>query len=305
MIKKIVKILSKRISVGIVAALLFVVAALVYSLGYSMAMNKFNSIVGYTQEKQRMYSKLSEVDYNIRDEYIGNIDEDKLFNGTCSGYMKGLTDSNCKFLSAADYKSYMNEQENLPGDVGSKFLSANTAVISCPCLGKKFSENFVSTLNNLISQGVKDVIIDLRNSSKGVEYELFQACEYISPKGDLIKTLDSEGKEEVVCRSSSDAAQINSIAVLVNDKTSGLAEVFASVLKDSCGAKLVGVDTAGSAVKNKVVNLSDDSVIVFPSAFYLTSSGKKFFKNGIVPDIKIANKSADEDLQLNQAIGAL
>ena len=54
------KILSKKVSVGITVAALFIVAALVYSLGYNMAMRKFDDIVGYTQEKQKMKMKQQE-----------------------------------------------------------------------------------------------------------------------------------------------------------------------------------------------------------------------------------------------------
>ena len=92
---------------------------------------------------------------------------------------------------------------------------------------------------------------------------------------------------------------------MVNDETSGFAEVFASALKDSCGAKIVGVETAGNAVRTKAVNLSDDSVIIFPDAFYVTSSGKKIFKKGLHPDTNVVNKSNSEDTQMQEAVSVL
>lgn len=298
------KILSKKVSVGITVTALFVVAALVYSLGYNMAMRKFNDIVGYTQEKQKMYSKLSEVDYNIRDGYIGNIDEDKLFDSTCVGYIKGLSDSNAKFLNSADYKSYKTEQESLSGDVEVTPLENNTVAIRCTSLGKNFSGNFIATLNNLMSEGVRGIVLDLRGTSSGSEQELINLSEYLAGKGDVIYTLDANNNKEVLCSSSSDAVNVKFV-VLVDDKTSGFAEVLASVLKDSCSAKTVGVETAGNAVRTKTVNLSDDSVIIFPDAFYVTASGKKIFKKGIQPDINVVNKVTGEDSQMKQAISAL
>ena len=298
------KFLNKKVSVAVMLASLFVVAALVYSLGYRMAMDKFNSIVGYTQEKQKMYSKISEVDYNIRNDYIGTIDEDKLFDGTCGGYIKGLNDSNCKFLSSGDYKSYKNEQENLPGDVSSKISNENIGIISCPCMGRGFSNSFISSWEKLVAEGVKGVVIDLRNTSKGIEQETFSTLEYMAGEGDVVQTVDAEGNKEVVCKGNSNSLPVG-VVILVNDKTSGLAEVFASALRDTRKAKLIGLETAGNAVRNKVVNLSDDSVIVFPDAFYVTTSGEKFFKNGIKPDLNIVNKLGDEDLQMREAIAVL
>ncbi len=298
------KILSKKVSVSITVAALFIVAALVYSLGYNMAMRKFNSIVGYAQEKQKMYSKLSEVDYNIRDGYIGKIDEDKLLDATCMGYIKGLGDSNAKFLSSADYKSYKSEQESISGDLEISSTENNFASIRCSSLGKNFSANFVTALNNLISEGVRGIVVDLRNCSKGSEQEIVASMQHIAPKGDIIYTLDANDKKDVICSTSSGGTSVKFV-VLVNDETSGFAEVFALALKDSCGAKIVGVETAGNAVRTKAVNLSDDSVVIFPDAFYMTASGKKIFKKGLEPDVNVVNNSADEDLQMKEAISAL
>lgn len=298
------RILSKKVSVGITASALFLVAALVYSFGYHMAMRKFNSIVGYTQEKQKMYSKLSEVDYNIRDGYIGKIDEEKLFDATCTGYIKGLGDSNAKFLSSADYKSYKTEQENLSGDVEVIRPENDMAVIKCSSLGKNFSGNFITSLNNLISEGVRGAVVDLRNCSRGDEQELITVMQQLAPKGDIIYTLDANNSKDVLCTTSSNGTSIKFVA-LVNDETSGVAEVFASAIKDSCAGKVVGVETAGNAVRTKAVNLSDDSVIIFPDAFYVTAGGKKMFKKGIQPDINAVNKSNNEDLQMREAISAL
>lgn len=298
------KIFDKKISLGITIAALFVVAALVYSLGYNMAMRKFNSIVGYAQEKQKMYSQLSEVDYNVRESYIGEIDEDKLFDATCVGYIKGLSDSNAKFLSSADYKAYKSEQESLSGDVETGALENGTAVIRCKSLGKGFADSFITALNNLTSEGVRGVVVDLRGCSKGTEQELVTVSQYVADKGDVIYTLDANNNKQVLCSSSSDKPNVKFV-VLVNDETSGFAEVFASVLKDSCGAKIIGVETAGNAVRSRAVNLSDGSVIIFPDAFYVTASGKKIFKKGLQPDANVVNKSSDEDLQIKEAVSSL
>lgn len=298
------KFFNKKVPMAVVLAAIFVVAALVYSLGYRMAMNKFNSIVGYTQEKQKMYSKISEVDYNIRNGYIGTIDEDKLFDGTCGGYIRGLSDSNCKFLSSGDYKSYKSEQENLPGDVSSKISNENVGILSCPCMGRGFSNSFISAWEKLVAEGVKGIVIDFRNTSKGDEREAFSALEYMAGEGDVVQVIDVEGNKEVVCKGNSGSLPVG-IVILVNDKTSGLAEVFASALRDTRKTKIIGLETAGNAVRNKAVNLSDDSVIVFPDAFYVTKSGEKFFKSGIKPDLNIVNKLGDDDLQMREAIAVM
>ena len=51
------KIMNKKISLLAVIVLMFVVGAVVYSLGYRMAMNKFNNVISYNQEKQKIISE--------------------------------------------------------------------------------------------------------------------------------------------------------------------------------------------------------------------------------------------------------
>lgn len=291
---KLKSIFDKKISVGIFLACLFVVAALVYSLGYRIAMKKFNDIVSYTQEKQKMYSKLSEVDYNMRESYIGEMNDDKLIDGACSGYIKSVNDENCKFLSAADYKSYKSEIENLPGDVNVQVLDGSLALIQCDRFGTGFSSNFIDALNNLISDGLRKIVVDLRGVSKGIEGEVFKTLEYIIAEGDIVEAVNSSGESEVVCSSSGSGVSVEFV-VLTDKKTSGLAEVFTEALKNFCGAKHVGGTTAGNAVREKSVVFSDDSAMIMPDAFYVISGGQKFFKHGVMPDIDISGKSLSED----------
>lgn len=292
-------IFSKKVPVGIFLACLFVTAALVYSLGHRMAMKKFNDIVSYTQEKQKMYSKLSEVDYNIRESYIGEIDDDKLIDGACSGYINGVNDQNCRFLSAADYKSYKDEIENLSGDVSVQVLDDDVAVVKCGHLGVGFFENFIDALNSLISSNMQKIAVDLRGVSGGVEEEVFKVLEYIAPEGDIVKTVDSSGKSEVVC-SSSEKGVFAKFVVLTDKKTSGLAEVFTEALKNFCEAKHVGMTTAGNAVRGKSVVFSDNSAMIIPDAFYVVSGEKKFFKHGVMPDVDISVESLSEDELLEE-----
>ncbi len=303
MMKRITKLMNKKVSLKIFISSIFMVSALIYFLGYNLAMNKFNSVISYNQEKQKMYSKLSEVDYNIRDEYIGTIDEDKLYDGVCSGYIKGIDDSNCRFMTSADYKSYFDEQESLIGDVSYEIAGENTAFIKCPCLGKNFSSSFINCFNSAKSDGADSVLIDLRNTSNGTEIEVMKVLEYICPSGDIVKCVRSNGEEEVICKSTSSGSPLK-IAVLVNDKTSGLAEVFASGLRDCCKSKIIGSTTAGNCVKIKTVKLSDDSVVIYPEAFYVTPGGNKLLKQGLKCDVNIES-GADDDTYISQAVNEL
>ena len=100
--------MSKKISLGAGIALVAVTAAVTVSLTYNYAMSNFNSKVADVNERQAMYTKLSEIDQKTRQEFIGEIDETTLMDGICAGYVAGLSDSQAKYLSAENYKLYQN-----------------------------------------------------------------------------------------------------------------------------------------------------------------------------------------------------
>ena len=67
--------MSKKLSWGVMIALIAITAAVTVSLTYVYAMNSFNSKVADVNERQAMYTKLSEMDQKARQDYIGTINE--------------------------------------------------------------------------------------------------------------------------------------------------------------------------------------------------------------------------------------
>ena len=100
--------MAKKVSVGAAISLSAIVAAIAVSLTYVYAMDKFNTKIADVNQRQSMYTKLSEIDQKARQEYIGKIDETQLKDGICTGYIAGLSDPNGKYLSAEQYQSYLS-----------------------------------------------------------------------------------------------------------------------------------------------------------------------------------------------------
>lgn len=97
----------KKISLGACVALCAVTAAVTVSLTYMYAMDTFNERVADVNQRQAMYSKLSEIDQTIRQNFVGEIDETALTDGICTGYLAGLGDADAKYLTAEQYKAYV------------------------------------------------------------------------------------------------------------------------------------------------------------------------------------------------------
>ncbi len=100
--------MSKKLSLGAAVALVAVSAAVTVSLTYTYAMKNFNAKMADVNERQAMYTKLSEIDQKARQEYIGTINETALNDAISAGYLAGLGDSQAKYMSAEKYKAYLS-----------------------------------------------------------------------------------------------------------------------------------------------------------------------------------------------------
>lgn len=70
---------------------------------YVYAMHTFNSKVTDLNEKQRMFTKLYEVDSAVRENYKGSIDEETLRESLSSTYVKSVDNDNILYVPESDY----------------------------------------------------------------------------------------------------------------------------------------------------------------------------------------------------------
>lgn len=296
------KILNKKIPIVYALTALFFFCALVYSWGYKVAMDKFNNVVSYAYEKQKMYSTLSEVDYNIREDCICDIENTDVLTEICKGYASGVDSENCRFFSKSEYKKYVEDTKKNVSDISFDKLNDGILYIKCSSIFENAAKKIKENISKALSDGINGLIIDLRNCNKADSSEVFKIIQNIVPSEDVIKTLDKKGKCEVACKSDGTDLDLK-ISVIINSGTSGVCELIASSLKNKKNVTLFGTKTAGNTVRLKTVTLADDSVLIFPDAYYLNADEENLFKNGILPNEEVTlDESSSEDSQLQSAI---
>ncbi|MCL2755109.1 MAG: S41 family peptidase, partial [Oscillospiraceae bacterium] len=77
------------------------------------------------------------------------------------------------------------------------------------------------------------------------------------------------------------------IIVLVNSRTSGAGELFASILRIHTGTQIVGMPTAGNAYVQQTHTLKDLSAIRVTVARISMTGGPSFAESGLTPDYEV------------------
>lgn len=291
------KFINKKISIGLSIIIIFIIASIAYSIGYRFAMDRFNSIISYNREKQQIYSRLSEIDTSIRREYIGDIDESNLTNSICSGYINGLNNSECKYLTQQKYKEYLNLGTQL-SPIKSDILQNNVGYIKISSITEEFSSSIINLINSLyLEKNINNFILDLRNVKNGeIEY-IQNLLDYTLNDGSIISTVAKDQNTNQVYKTTHKDISISpfNCCILVDENTSGISEILAYSLKNISGTKLIGDSTAGKMYKNKVVNFqSDDHILVFPAFKFKVN--EIFLNEKINVDINITLNDNEKDL---------
>lgn len=182
---------------------------------------------------------------------------------------------------------------------------------------KEFSENAPEQFYKLLTeytnnQQVSSLVFDVRNVSVGNITALGKILDRLLPEGNVISaTYRNSSEPTVLVTSDSDEVTLP-MAVLVNAKTSSMAELFAQSLRDFGKARLVGVTTAGNGSMLATHRLSDGSALEFTVALYQTPVSPNFEGVGVKVDYEVKmpaelekeleNLDENSDLQLRRAL---
>lgn len=145
---------------------------------------------------------------------------------------------------------------------------------------------FKNTVDNLISEGAKGLIFDLRGNGGGTVDSVTQMVDYLCPEGVIMTAKYANGNVEVIAES--DAEQIDlPMAVLTDGGTASASELFTASIKDFGKGVSVGSKTYGKGVMQSTYAFSDGSDVVFTVAEFFPFSGISFNEKGIEPDLAV------------------
>lgn len=168
------------------------------------------------------------------------------------------------------------------------------------------ADQFKAAVDDLEKQGMKKLLVDLRNNPGGVLDAVVGMLDYILPDDlmiegdkDLVRTnteatllvymADKNGKGGQEYASDGHSLDIP-MAVLVNGESASASEVFTGAMKDYGRATVVGTKTFGKGIVQNLIPLDNGTAIKMTTAHYYTPSGFDLHGKGIEPDVEVELK---------------
>ncbi len=146
--------------------------------------------------------------------------------------------------------------------------------------------------NNLLSQGAKAMVIDLRNNTDKDFDSAAAAADVLLAEGTTMYAVYNDGERKVLY--TSDKSSVSAPVVVITNAGTGYgAEMFAAMLKDSAGAKSVGTVTMGKGSMQKMFRLPDGSGVELTVAT-LSPVSTDYNGKGIAPDYEKVLETAQE-----------
>lgn len=205
------------------------------------------------------------------------------------------------------------KRENLTvKSVTAQHLDGTLGYLRISAFNSTTTEETLNALADLKSEGVTELILDLRDNSGGSVKAAEEIADYFLDEGVIYQMIPKNGNS-VTIESDSTYDPIPMV-VVVNDGTASAAELLSGALQDRGRAILVGDTTFGKGIMQNPFRFPD-GVLTLTFAEYATPNGTRIHKKGVTPNQVVSlpeedryrwpTLTLDQDPQLLAAIKAM
>jgi carboxyl-terminal processing protease len=172
-------------------------------------------------------------------------------------------------------------------DVTSRIEDGAVGYVRIAGFGPGAAKAVSAAAGELSKAGAKTLLVDVRNTATG-NYDAGIAVAKLFLAGGTIAMKEMRGEaRQTIAASAGDGAITMPAVLLVNDGTSGAAEIFAAALAGQKRAVLIGERTHGRAAMQKFIRLPDGAAMIVSNGWYLTPAGEPIHEKGLVPEVLV------------------
>ena len=155
-------------------------------------------------------------------------------------------------------------------------------------------EQFVTALEDLKAQGMKGMILDLRDNPGGRLDQVVEIADDFLTEGIIVSTKDKNGLGTTY-EADEELRFEGPVVILANGNSASASEVLAGALKDYDKATLVGTTTYGKGIVQSIYPFDDGTAIKITISDYYTPSGANIHGTGIEPDVAVEREKSEQD----------
>ena len=227
------------------------------------------------------------------------------------------TDVNVTFLRGEEEITYTITRRAINvNQVESKMIDNSIGYIALYQFAGQCEKEFENELNQLLSQGAKGIIIDLRDNTGGWVEQARYIADLFMDEGEVCYLKYRDSEDHIPEYRTYDGKADVKLVILINENTASSSEILTGALRDCSGAVTVGVNSFGKGIIQAVNNVGENGAgFQMTVAQYFTPNGTAVHKVGIAPDYEVKLPEGDngmydfadtvKDIQLIKAVDVM
>lgn len=182
-----------------------------------------------------------------------------------------------------------------------RMLEQGIAYIQLSEFSERTGDEFEAALEKLQAEGMRSLILDLRNNPGGLLDAAVWVAEPFYANGETVVYIQgrkASDREDLVSRIDGQPLKLP-VVVLINAGSASASEIVAGSLKDTGKAVIVGERSFGKGSVQTLYQLRNGDGLRLTTGRYHTPAGTLIHGVGVAPDVAVVMTPAeDEDLRL-------
>lgn len=171
-------------------------------------------------------------------------------------------------------------------------IDKTTGYIRINSFGATTNAEFIKAATSLLSQGMRDIVIDLQGNGGGYLQAAVDLADEFLSNGEMIVYTEGRTTGRHEYHAKPGKINVGKIVVLVDGYTASAAEILSGALQDNDRGIIIGRRTFAKGLVQRPINLPDGSLIRLTIAHYYSPVGRCFQK----PYVKGNKKKYDQDM---------
>ncbi|MFS8650865.1 MAG: S41 family peptidase [Caldibacillus sp.] len=168
--------------------------------------------------------------------------------------------------------------------VYSEMLEDGIGKIQISSFAERTLEELQTAIAELKEQGMKGLILDLRQNPGGLLEQAIEISSLFVPEGEVIYQMEFyDGSRQRQLSNQKEPFDLP-LVIVVDGGSASASEILAAAAKESAGVPIVGEKTFGKGTAQNAKRFADGSNLKLTMAKWLTPSGEWINEKGITPD---------------------